>query len=216
MRVCLPRAAVAKIPIQTVSFISCFITYSTFSEEFRGSSARTDTDLPCGFGLKMAETRRRFRSSCATMLKDRERHRKNRSNYHCRNRTYLDMKCEQLNTERWKKQVSKKNKLKASTLAKQATRFHVPLHHWCSFLRSSLGPLHDDFLHGKFKTFNRPKTLETSWDYDGTPALLCTDSLSPSSARVEIDWLSSRWNYLALLADQSLMVIRLWLGDSGG
>ena len=59
MRVCLPRAAVAKIPIQTVSFISCFITYLTFSKEFRGSSARTDTDLPCGFGLKMAETRRR-------------------------------------------------------------------------------------------------------------------------------------------------------------
>ena len=55
-------------------------------------SARVDADLPCGFGLKMAKTRRR--SSCATMLKDRETRRKDRSNYHYRNRTYLEMKYE--------------------------------------------------------------------------------------------------------------------------
>ena len=72
----------------------------------RGSFARTETDLPCcGFRLKMAETRRW--TSCATMLKDRDRHRKDCSNYHCRSRTYLDIKYEQLNTERWKKQVRK-------------------------------------------------------------------------------------------------------------
>ena len=224
VHVCSPRAAVAKIPIQTISFISCFIAYLTFSEEFRGcsaqasadscvvrrgSSARTDTDLPCEFGLKMSETRRR--SSRATMLKDRERHRKDRSNYHCRNRTYLDMEYEQLNTQRWKKQVRKENKLITSTLAMQAMRFHVPLHHWRRFLWSFLGPL----LHGKFKTyFKKDETLETSWDYDGTLALLCTDNLSPPSPRVEFDWLSS--NYLTFLADQGLMVIRFWLGDSGG
>ena len=34
----------------------------------RGSSAQTGTSLPCGFGLKMAETRRR--TSCATTLND--------------------------------------------------------------------------------------------------------------------------------------------------
>ena len=123
----------AKIPIQTISFISCFIAYLTFSEEFRGcsaqasadscvvrrgSSARTDTDFPCGFGLKMSETRRQ--SSRTTMLKDRERHRKDRSNYHCRNRTYLDMKYEQPNTERGKKQVRKKKSLISSPLASYA------------------------------------------------------------------------------------------------
>ena len=80
----------------------------TFSEEFRGCSARNDADfpcgrarifraggressvqtgtnLPCGFSLKMAETRRR--TSCATTLKDRETRRKDRSKYHYRNRT---------------------------------------------------------------------------------------------------------------------------------
>ena len=42
------------------------------------------------FGLKMVETRRRM--PCATtMLKDRERHRKDRSNYHCRNRAPFDI-----------------------------------------------------------------------------------------------------------------------------
>ena len=35
----------------------------------RGSSMQTNTDLPCGFGLKMVETRRQ--SLCATTLKDR-------------------------------------------------------------------------------------------------------------------------------------------------
>ena len=39
-----------------------------------------DVDLPCGFGLQIAETRRR--TLCATMLKGQERHRKDRSNYH--------------------------------------------------------------------------------------------------------------------------------------
>ena len=56
----------------------------------RGSSAQTDTGLPCRFRLKMAETRRQ--TSCTTTLKDQETHRKDRSNYHHRNRTYLDMK----------------------------------------------------------------------------------------------------------------------------
>ena len=56
----------------------------------RGSSAQTDTGLSCGFRLKMAETRRR--TSCTTTLKGQERRRKDRSNYHYRNRTYLDMK----------------------------------------------------------------------------------------------------------------------------
>ena len=58
----------------------------------RRSSAQTGTDLPCGLGLKMAETRRQ--TSCATTLKDRETRRKDRSNYHYRNRTYLEMKYE--------------------------------------------------------------------------------------------------------------------------
>ena len=72
----------------------------TFSEEFRGCSARNDADcphgcrgtsaqtgtnLPWGFGLKMAETRRR--TSCTTTLRDRETRRKDRSKYHYRNRT---------------------------------------------------------------------------------------------------------------------------------
>ena len=56
----------------------------------RGSSARADVDLPCGFRLKMAETRRW--TLCATTLKDRETRRKDRSKYHCKNRTYLDTK----------------------------------------------------------------------------------------------------------------------------
>ena len=56
----------------------------------RESSAQTDMDLPCRLGLKMAKTR--GRTLCATMLKDRETRRKDRSNYHCKNRTYLDMK----------------------------------------------------------------------------------------------------------------------------
>ena len=51
----------------------------------RGSSAQTGTNLPCGFGLKMAETRRR--TSCATTPNDRETRRKDRSKYHYRNRT---------------------------------------------------------------------------------------------------------------------------------
>ena len=58
----------------------------------RGSSARAGADLPCGFGLKMAKTRRR--RSCATTLKDRATRLKDRSNYHYRNRTYLEMKYE--------------------------------------------------------------------------------------------------------------------------
>ena len=69
-----------------------------FRADGRGSSVRMDTDLPCGYGLKMEETRRQ--TSCATMLKDRERHCKDHSNDPCRNRTYLDLKYEQLNTER--------------------------------------------------------------------------------------------------------------------
>ena len=56
------------------------------------SSAQTDTDLLCGFGLKLAETRRR--TSCATTLNEVETRRKDHSNYQCRNRTYLDMKYE--------------------------------------------------------------------------------------------------------------------------
>ena len=51
----------------------------------RGSSAQTGTNLPCGFGLKMAETRRR--TSCATTLNDRETRHKDRSKYHYTNRT---------------------------------------------------------------------------------------------------------------------------------
>ena len=51
----------------------------------RGSSAQMGTNLPCRFGLKMAETRRR--TLCATTLKDRETRRKDRSKYHYRNRT---------------------------------------------------------------------------------------------------------------------------------
>ena len=55
-------------------------------------SAQADADFSCGFGLKMLETRRR--TSCATTLKDQETRHKDRSNYHYRNRTYLDMKYE--------------------------------------------------------------------------------------------------------------------------
>ena len=51
----------------------------------RGSSVQTGTNLPCGFDLKMAKTRRR--TSCTTTLKDRETRRKDRSKYHYRNRT---------------------------------------------------------------------------------------------------------------------------------
>ena len=51
----------------------------------RGSSAHMGRNLPCGFSLKMAETRRR--TSCATTLKNRETRRKDRSKYHYRNRT---------------------------------------------------------------------------------------------------------------------------------
>ena len=51
----------------------------------RGSSAQMGTNLPCRFGLKMAETRRR--TSCATTLKDQETRRKDHSKYHYRNRT---------------------------------------------------------------------------------------------------------------------------------
>ena len=51
----------------------------------RGSSTQTGTNLPCGFGLKRAETRRR--TSCATTLNDQETRRKDRSKYHYRNRT---------------------------------------------------------------------------------------------------------------------------------
>ena len=85
----------------------------TFSEEFcgcsadscaerRGSSAQVPWIFRAGgrgfragrhgFRLKMAETRRR--TSCATTLKDRETRRNDRSNYHYRNRIYLDMKYE--------------------------------------------------------------------------------------------------------------------------
>ena len=51
----------------------------------RGFSVRAGANLPCGFSLKMAETRRR--TSCAATLKDRETRRKDRSQYHYRNRT---------------------------------------------------------------------------------------------------------------------------------
>ena len=58
---------------------------------------RNDADLPRGrtrifrgFGLKMAETRRQT-SYTTTMLKDQERHRKDSSNYHCRNRALFDL-----------------------------------------------------------------------------------------------------------------------------
>ena len=67
----------------------------------RGTSARADADLPCGWARifradghessvrirfeNMAETRRR--TSCATTLNDRETRRKDRSKYHYRNRT---------------------------------------------------------------------------------------------------------------------------------
>ena len=64
----------------------------------RGSFMQTNMDLPCGFRLKMVETRRR--TLCATTLKDQETRCKDLLNYHYRNRTYLDMKYEQLNTER--------------------------------------------------------------------------------------------------------------------
>ena len=58
----------------------------------RGSFMQTNMDLPCGFRLKMVETRRR--TLCATTLKDQETRCKDGSNYHYRNRTYLDMKYE--------------------------------------------------------------------------------------------------------------------------
>ena len=61
-----------------------------FNAGGRGSSVRVGADLPCGFRLKMAETRRR--TLCETTLKDQETHRKNRSKYYYRNRTYLEMK----------------------------------------------------------------------------------------------------------------------------
>ena len=54
----------------------------------RESSAQADTNLP-QFGLQMAETRRQ--TSCTTMLKDRGRHHKDCSNYHCRNRAPFDL-----------------------------------------------------------------------------------------------------------------------------
>ena len=77
-----------------------YMTRKTFVVVPRGHPrivVRNDVDLPCGqtrifhgFSLKMVETRRR--TSCATtMLKDRERHRKDRSNYHCRNRAPFDI-----------------------------------------------------------------------------------------------------------------------------
>ena len=56
----------------------------------RRFAVQASADLPCGFGLKMAETR--GQTLCATTLKDQEIRRKDRSNYHCKNRTYLDMK----------------------------------------------------------------------------------------------------------------------------
>ena len=55
----------------------------------RRFSVPAGVDLPYGFSLKMAKTRRR--SSCTTAPKDRETHLKDRSNYRCENRTYLDM-----------------------------------------------------------------------------------------------------------------------------
>ena len=63
-----------------------------FCADGRGFSVGVSTDFPCGFGLKMVETRRR--TSCATTLKDGETRRNDRSNYHCKNTTYLDMKYE--------------------------------------------------------------------------------------------------------------------------
>ena len=70
----------------------CSVPASTDSCAVRcGSSARTDTNLPCGFWLKMAETRRQ--TSCAAMLKDWDRHRKDCLYYHCRNRDPFDLYC---------------------------------------------------------------------------------------------------------------------------
>ena len=58
------------------------------SQGGRESSVRADTNL-LRIWVEKAETRRR--TSCATMLKDRGRHRKDRLNYHCRNRAPFDL-----------------------------------------------------------------------------------------------------------------------------
>ena len=66
----------------------------TFSEEFRGCSARNDTDFPhrcCGTSAREDTDfpcwRARRRTWCATTVKDRETRRKDCSKYHYRNRT---------------------------------------------------------------------------------------------------------------------------------
>ena len=67
---------------------SCAVLRGSSAGRLRSFHGRTQ--IFCGFGLKMAETRRR--TLCATtMLKDRERHGKDNANYHCRNRAPFDI-----------------------------------------------------------------------------------------------------------------------------
>ena len=53
-----------------------------------GSSARADANLP---QIRVENGGARRRTMCAIMLKDRDRHRKDRLNYHCRNRASFDL-----------------------------------------------------------------------------------------------------------------------------
>ena len=57
-------------------------------QDGHGSFAQEDTNLR-GFGLKMVGTRRG--TLCATVLKDRERHCMDCSNYDCSNRAPFDL-----------------------------------------------------------------------------------------------------------------------------
>ena len=73
----------------------------------RGTSARVDADFPCGrerifcadghgssVRIRVENGRNQKANLCATTLKDGETRCKDRSNYHYRNRTYLEMKYE--------------------------------------------------------------------------------------------------------------------------
>ena len=92
-----------------IGAILWYMTQKTFSEELRGCSAQTLMDscavqhgscagqpriLRTGGHESSAESgwkwRRRW-TSCATMLKDRASHCKDRSNYYCRNRAPFDL-----------------------------------------------------------------------------------------------------------------------------
>ena len=55
----------------------------------RGSSAQADTNL---LRLCVENGRNQKANFVRKMLKDRERHRKDRSNYHCRNRAPFDLR----------------------------------------------------------------------------------------------------------------------------